>query len=113
MFLGYQNEKIVLTANTREELENTPCIKFDEIVESDVEYTLYDGEYLTQAEVEVKENQAQKANLLSQLDTLDLKCIRSIRAIQSGNGTTEDEAKLAEYEELAKQIRQQIKELGE
>ena len=113
MFLGYQNEKIVLTANTREELESTPCIKFDEIVESDVEYTLYDGEYLTQAEVEVKEKQAQKANLLSQLDTLDLKCIRSIRAIQSGNGTTEDETKLAEYEELAKQIRQQIKELGE
>ena len=113
MFLGYQNGKIVLTANTREELENIPCMKFDEIVESDVDYTLYNGEYLTPEEVEAKEKQAQKADLISQLDTIDLKCIRSIRAIQSGNGTAEDEAKLAEYEALAEQIRQQIKELGE
>ena len=51
MFLGYQNNKIVLIANTREELENAPCMVFDRIEETDVNYTLYNGEYLTDEEV--------------------------------------------------------------
>ena len=111
MFLGYQNNKIVLTANTREELENNKFMTFDSIEETDVNYTLYGGEYLTPAEVEVKEKESQKKDLMAQLDTLDLKCIRALRAIQAGQGTEEDTAKLAEYENLAEQIRQQIKGL--
>ena len=35
MFLGYQNNKIVLAADTKEELENTPCMEFEEIIETD------------------------------------------------------------------------------
>lgn len=48
MFLGYQNNKIVLVANTKEELENAPCMVFDEIVETDENYFLHNGEYVTE-----------------------------------------------------------------
>ena len=48
MFLGYQNNKIVLVADTKEELENAPCIVFDEIVETDKNYFLHHGEYVTE-----------------------------------------------------------------
>ena len=48
MFLGYQNNKIVLVANTKEELENAPCMVFDEIVETDKNYFLHNGEYVTE-----------------------------------------------------------------
>ena len=48
MFLGYQNNKIVLIADTKEELENAPCIVFDEIVETDQNYFIHNGEYVTE-----------------------------------------------------------------
>ena len=48
MFLGYQNNKIVLAADTKEELENAPCMVFDEIVETDKNYFLHNGEYVTE-----------------------------------------------------------------
>ena len=48
MFLGYQNNKIVLVADTKEELENAPCMVFDEIVETDKNYFLHNGEYVTE-----------------------------------------------------------------
>ena len=46
MFLGYQNNKIVLVADTKEKLENAPCIAFDKIVETDKNYFLHNGEYV-------------------------------------------------------------------
>ena len=48
MFLGYQNNKIVLVADTKEELENAPCMVFDKIVETDKNYFLHNGEYVTE-----------------------------------------------------------------
>ncbi len=33
MFLGYQNDKIAFIAETREELENMPCVTLDKIEE--------------------------------------------------------------------------------
>lgn len=113
MFLGYQGNKIALVAATREELENNKFMQFDSIEESDVNYTLYDGEYLTPAELEDKQKQAQKAALIEQLDALDLKAIRPLRAKAVGIATEEDLQKLAEYEEQAAQKRQQLKQLGE
>lgn len=111
MFLGYQKDKIVLTANTREELEHAPCMTFDKIEESDVEYTLYNGEYLTAEEVETKQKEEHRKELIAELDALDLKCIRALRAIQAGTGTAADTERLAELEEQAEQIRQQIQDL--
>lgn len=65
----------------------------------------------TDEEKSTQEKQAQKTKLIAQLDALDLKCIRSMRAIQTGIGTKEDTTKLSELEEQAEQIRQQIKKL--
>lgn len=113
MFLGYQNNKIILTADTREELENAPCMTFDSIEETDVNYTLYNGEYLTPAEVEVKEKEAHKIELIAQLDKIDLKCIRALRAIQAGQGTEWDTERLQELESQAADLRQQLKDLQE
>ena len=53
MFLGYQNDKIAFVAETREELENMPCVIFDKIEETDKTYFLHSGEYVF--EVPLKE----------------------------------------------------------
>ena len=115
MFLGYQNEKVVLVANTKEELENAPCMVFDKIEESSVDYELYNGEYITISEAQAKREQAEKEahikELKEQLDDLDLKSLRTFRAIQAGVATEEDRERLSELEEQAEQVRQQIREL--
>lgn len=48
MFLGYQNNIITFVADTREQLENLPCVVFDEIVETDEQYFLHEGQYVTE-----------------------------------------------------------------
>ena len=48
MFLGYQNEKIVMVADSKEALENMPCICFERIEETDKTYFLHNGEYVTE-----------------------------------------------------------------
>lgn len=52
MFLGYQNDKIAFIANTKEELENMPCVVLDKIEETDKEYFLHNGEYVCEIPVE-------------------------------------------------------------
>ena len=66
----------------------------------------------TAEEIAEKEKQEHKAELVAQLDALDLKCIRALRAIQAGQGTQADTEKLADLEEQAAQIRAQLQELG-
>lgn len=111
MFLGYQNNKIVLTANTREELENAPCMTFDEIVETEVNYTLYNGEYLTDVELAEKQKEATRKELIAQLSEIDEKEIRSMAAIAAGTATDEDRQRLTEYEAQKEAIRQHLQEL--
>lgn len=65
----------------------------------------------TAEEIAEQEKQAQKANFIAQLDALDLKTIRALRAIQAGTGTDADVQRLAELEEQATEIRQQLQEL--
>lgn len=117
MYLGYQNEKIVLVADTYEELANNKFMKFDNIVESEEDYVLYEGEYITAAEAERRaaeaEKEAQRKSLLDQLDALDLKCIRALRAIGAGEGTQADTEKLAELEAQAEEIRQKLQLMDE
>lgn len=71
MFLGYQNDKIAFVAETREELENMPCVEFDKIEETNAEYTLYTGEYKTKEEVEEIERLAKLAAAQRYLDETD------------------------------------------
>lgn len=66
---------------------------------------------LTAEEVAEKEKEAHKKELIAQLDDLDLKAIRALRALSAGVGTVEDKAKLEELESQAAEIRRQIKEL--
>lgn len=66
----------------------------------------------TAEEIAEQEKQDRKAELVAQLDALDLKCIRALRAIQTGQGTQADTEKLADLEEQAAQIRAQLQELG-
>lgn len=113
MFLGYQNNKIVLTANTREELESNKFMKFDSIEETDVNYTLYNGEYLTDEEVLVKQKEVRKTELIAELAELDLKQIRSLAAKAAGTATDEDLAVLADLEEQKAIKRNELKEIQE
>ena len=115
MFIGYQKDKIVCAANTRETLENMPCMQLDRIEETTEEYVLYDGAYIPQPLAQEQRKQTQKKaqiNLLqTELDTLDLKAIRALRAFSAGNATEEDRMTLDKLEQQAAQIRRQIKEL--
>lgn len=52
MFIGYQNDKIAFIANTKEELENMPCVVLDKIEETDKEYFLHNGEYVCEVSIE-------------------------------------------------------------
>lgn len=57
MYLGYQNDKIAFVANTKEELENMPCVVLDKIEETDKEYFLHNGEYVYELPVPTMEEQ--------------------------------------------------------
>lgn len=56
MFIAKNNDLIILAKDTREELEQAlRFMVYTSIEETDIEYELYDGEYLTKEEIEVKE----------------------------------------------------------
>lgn len=116
MFLGYQNNKIVLAANTRKELENAPCICLDRIEETAEEYVLCNGTYMLKAAADAAQaaadKQVQIKELQARLDVLDLKAVRALRAIQAGTSTAADNTRLVELETQAASLRQQMKELA-
>ena len=65
----------------------------------------------TAEEIAEQAKQEHKQELLAQLDAVDLKTIRPLRAIQAGTGTQEDTDKLEELEAQAEQIRAELREL--
>ena len=64
------------------------------------------------SEIEKKEKQIQKNNLIQQLNRIDEKTIRPMRAINSGKGSQDDADMLRDLEEKAEKIRLQIQQLG-
>lgn len=68
---------------------------------------------LTAEEIAEKEKEAHKKELYAQLDYIDSKSIRSIRAKEAGTATQDDLDKLEELELQAAQIRRELKELDE
>ncbi len=78
-------------------------------------YIYQNGEIILDPDYEAK--QAQKAKeehkkeLIAQLDAIDLKCIRAIRALQAGVGSAADAERLAVLEAQAEEIRAQLAEL--
>lgn len=67
----------------------------------------------TTEEIQEKEKQQLINDLIYQLDEIDLKTVRPLRAIQSEQGTPEDQQKLNELETQAKAIRERIRSLQE
>ena len=58
MFIAKNNDLIILAKDTREELEEAlQLMVYTSIEETDIEYQLYNGEYLTPEEVQQKEQE--------------------------------------------------------
>ena len=68
MWLGYQKNKIVLAAQSREELENAPCMVFDRIEESAEDYVLWGGEYILKAQAETAQEEQAKILAVTTLE---------------------------------------------
>ena len=66
----------------------------------------------TEEEKQEQAKEARKKELIAELDALDLKCIRALRAIKAGTGTDDDTARLAELEAQAEEIRKELQLLN-
>lgn len=64
----------------------------------------------TAAEQQEQAEEKRRADIMAQLDAIDLKCIRALRAISAGTGTEADTARLAELEAQAEELRKSLKE---
>ena len=107
MFLGYQNDKIAFIANTREELENMPCVTFDKIEETDKTYFLHNGAYVCEVpfDQQVEEmRQARADAYASEVDPLMAEYNRkkTFNLFEEG----EEEALLAEIEAKVEEIKE-------
>ena len=102
MFLGYQNKKIVLLADTKEELENAPCMVFDEIVETDKNYFLHNGEYVTEIPEPTIEEQISSLEQTYGMTRWQREGILAEGSLYSEH----TKAKAQEIEDLAKELRE-------
>ena len=69
MFIAKNNDLIILAKETREELEQAlQFMVYTDIEETDSEYELYNGEYLTPEEIAVKERERLDALTLTPAD---------------------------------------------
>ena len=102
MFLGYQNNKIVLVADTKEELENAPCMVFDKIVETDKNYFLHNGEYVTEIPEPTLEEQVSSLEQTYGMTRWQREGILAEGSLYSEY----TKAKAQEIEDLAKELRE-------
>ena len=73
MFIAKNNDFIVLAKDTREELEQAlQFMVYTSIEETNIDYRLYNGEYLTPAEIEEKEAERVGELTMTAQDLLDL-----------------------------------------
>jgi len=69
MFIAKNNDLIILTKDTREELKQAlQFMVYTSIEETEIEYELYGGEYLTPEEIAVKERERLDALTLTPAD---------------------------------------------
>ena len=84
MFIAKNNDLIILASQTREELEQQlQFIVYTDIEETDFEYQLYNGEYLTVEEILEKERERKNKLFLTRADVE--------RAIYNSKGITFDD----------------------
>lgn len=107
MFLGYQNDRIAFVAETREELENMPCVTLDKIEETDKTYFLHNSSYVCEVpfEQQVEEvRQARADAYASEVDPLMAEYNRkkTFNLFEEG----EEEKLLAEINAKVEEIKQ-------
>lgn len=86
MFIAKNKDLIILAKDTREELEQAlQFMVYTSIEETEVEYQLYGGEYLTPEEIKVKERE--------RLDSLTLTPADVERALYKAKGMDFDDLK--------------------
>ena len=86
MFIAKNNDLIILAKETKEELEQAlQFMVYTSIEETDINYQLYDGEYLAPEEIEVKERQ--------RIDALTLTPADVERALYAAKGMDFDDLK--------------------
>ena len=112
MWLGYQNGKIALVKDTREELENAPCMVFDRIEESAEEYVLWGGEYILKAQAETAQEEQAKILAVTTLEDrygLPRATRTALLALQAQGVELDKQlmARVAEVEEAAAPLRTQ------
>lgn len=118
MWLGYQGNKIVLAAQSREELENAPCMVFDRIEESAEDYVLWGGEYILKAQAETAQEEQAKVLAVTTLEDrygLPRATRTALLALQSQGVELDKQlmARVAEVEEAAAPLRADNTEAGE
>jgi hypothetical protein len=90
MFLGYQNDKIAFVAETKEELENLPCVSLDRIEETTGEYVLYNGSYVLKAQAESEQAEEDKQARISELKQMLAETDYVVIKIAEGEATREE-----------------------
>ena len=71
MFIAKNNDLIILAKDTREELEQALLLMvYTSIEETNIDYQLYNGEYLTPDEIEEQEKQRRNQEIDSKIKEL-------------------------------------------
>ena len=71
MFIAKNNDLIILANNNKKELENQlKFMVYTSIEETDIEYELYNGQYLTPEEIEQKEIERRNSEIDSKISEL-------------------------------------------
>lgn len=107
MYLGYQNDKIAFIADTREELENIPCVILDKIEETDKSYFLHNGEYVFEVSYEQQLEEAKQARANAYTSEVDP--LMSEYTRKKTFGLFEE----GEEEELMKAVQDKVAEIKE
>ena len=72
MFIAKNNDLIILTKDTRQELEQAlQFMVYTSIEETDIDYQLYNGEYLTPKQIEEKEHERIQGLSMTRSDFFD------------------------------------------
>lgn len=72
MFIAKNNDLIILAKDTRQELEQAlQFMVYTDIEETEIEYELYNGEYLTPEEIEQKEQERIQTLYMTRSDFFD------------------------------------------
>ena len=110
MFLGYQDDKVAFIADTREELENKPCVKLNSIAEVEFAEMLNGVIYTTKEELFEAQTKAVKETRAGLYATEVDPITAHINRLRDEELTPEIVAEMAELVEERKQVVARIKE---